>query len=196
MNSTDDLYDISDFIINSIYPNSTVCDLGFGNTFLLQKIINKNQNIRYIGVDSDGALCDKVQTFMAGNNINNAQVYAEDIVDFDSQRCDICVISRVFHHFDKNESEKIFANAFKMISHKGRIIIIDSFRDYSNRKDRFNYFPLFFIHQLSLLGIDNVCCDKCEISSINIDELWKLVVDIDNKTALISFEKYNEKKGI
>ena len=107
MNSTNDLYDISDFIIQSIYGNSIVCDLGFGNTFLLNKIVERNENIKYVCVDKDVALCDKVTSFVRENNIKNVEVITKDITDFFEKTCNICVLSRIFHHFNQNDSEKI-----------------------------------------------------------------------------------------
>lgn len=195
MKSINDRYDISDFIVSSLYDDSIVYDLGFGNTFLLNKILEQRKNIKYIGVDKDLTLCNEVRKLVQENNLINVEVYDGDMIEFYRCDCDICVFSRVFHHFNKEEAEKIFKNALKMISTKGRIIIVDSFRDYSNRNDRFNYLPLFFINQLSLFGVKSISCEKCEINSINVDELWKLVIDIENKTALISFKKYNDTKG-
>ena len=135
---------IVDSICNSIKDNTSVLDIGFGNTMLLKNLIKKNNIKSYTGVDIDKCVVEKAMRDMhIEYKTNKFYFICGNIDELSLQKSDAIVCSRLFHHLPVDVARQYIDILSNTLYDNGQLIIVDSIRDFSNRDGHYSYTPIF-----------------------------------------------------
>ena len=159
----------------------SICDFGFGNTLLAENLERSNFKGQYIGIDYDNEAVNNAQFKGRGDNI---RFVLGDMLEYDGSDFDCCICSRVFHHFNKKDAILAINKMVRTISTQGMLIVVDSLRDYGNRKDRFLYLPYFFMDNIieaykKINGKSQEVDIKSTENSASMNQYWLLACVIN-----------------
>lgn len=171
-----------------------VCDFGFGNFMLIETIASRNDDCLYLGIDKNKIAVEiarKRITELGKNDFFSVEL--ADVFNFSRGGFDCCICSRLFHHFSLNEAKNVFQSMAKIVDMNGRLIIVDSIRDYNNRLDRNSYTPYFFVNEMSaLLGAKNIIILPVRDARLNFNQMWFLCIDIHTDKATFELHTLQE----
>ena len=75
-----------------------------------------------------------------------------------------------------------------IVDDNGRLILVDSIRDYSARADRFSYTPYFFVNEISNLTKAECRFVYCADAIINVNQIWFLTIDLSESQIIFGLE--------
>lgn len=166
---------IMDSICDSISDNTAIVDVGFGNTILAETIFSQKKGCTYIGVDTNSKTVEAATKEYADNQ--QARFFLGEIDSLPSLKADIIVWSRIFHHLDLAQARKQFDSMRNILKDNGKIIIVDSIRDYCGRENRYSYTPIFFINEMSrAFETERNRIVYSDRNNISVNQFWKLVI--------------------
>lgn len=181
LRSMQDIYKANSFdriiaseIYDAIGTCADICDFGAGHTELADFFVSENGK-NYAGVDINQGFVQMANERF--KNSTNIKFIYSSLFDFENPDYDCVVCSRLIHHFSNSSFRKCIRKMIETISFQGRIIIIDSLRDYSNRTDRFLYLPENCIYELTQ-NILNVSYKQEKEIMVSGNQYWMLTADI------------------
>lgn len=162
-------------ICDSISDTTVIVDVGFGNTILAETIFSQKNGCTYIGVDTNSETVELAAKAFAGNQ--NVRFFFGEINSLPSLKADIIIWSRVFHHIDLVQARNQFDCMRNILKDNGKIIIVDSIRDYCGRENRYSYTPIFFINEMSrAFEMERNRIVYSAMDNISVNQFWKLVI--------------------
>lgn len=165
---------IASEIFDAIGTCDHICDFGAGHTELANFFVfDAGKN--YAGIDINHRFVQMANDSFK-NNINIKFIYSS-LFDFENPNFDCVVCSRLIHHFSPSIFRKCIRKMIETISFQGRLIIVDSVRNYNNRTDRFLYLPKNCIYEV-LQNISNVPYNQEREIIISDNQYWMLTADI------------------
>ena len=171
---------IVDSICNSIKDNTSVIDIGFGNTMLLKNLIKKNNIKSYTGVDIDKCVVEKAMRDMhIEYKTNKFDFICGNIDELSLQKSDAIVCSRLFHHLPVDVARQYIDILSNTLYDNGQLIIVDSIRDFSNRDGHYSYTPIFFINEISRLLGEYGRIIYSSNDGIAVNQFWKLIISLE-----------------
>jgi len=151
-----------------------ICDIGFGNTLLAEMLVKINPDICYLGIDLNTTCVSEAQKKSLGSNIS---FFAGNMYEVSLPQIDCFVASRVVHHMPPDEVGVTICNIMSHIKECGKLVIVDSIRDYSNRPQHYLYLPFYFLTQtyryLSSYATNYTCIGDAEVG-----KYWVLVLEV------------------
>lgn len=178
---------IVDSICNSIKDNTTVLDIGFGNTMLFKNLIKKNNIKSYTGVDIDKCVVEKaMRDIHVEDKTNKVDFICGNIDGLSLLKSDVIICSRLFHHLPIDVARQYLDILSNALYENGRLIIVDSIRDFSNRDDRYSYTPIFFINEISRILGEHGRIIYSPDDCIAVNQFWKLIILLEKNC--FSFE--------
>lgn len=178
------------FIASEIYEAVgdclDICDFGAGHTELADCFLSDSEK-SYTGIDINQGFVRMAHDRFKDNT--NIKFIDSSLFDFGDSGFDCVVCSRLIHHFSAAFFQKCIRKMIETVSFQGRLIIIDSVRNYKNRADRFLYLPQNCIYEV-LQNISNASYQQENEITVPDNQYWMLTVDIatgalSSKTTLI-----------
>lgn len=127
---------------------TAICELAFGHTTLAKSLASSTTLSHYLGIDSDEtAVASATMDFSEDDRFDFSCVTLQDWQP--SASFDVCTASRIFHHLPPEDATSVLGKMATAIGHAGRLILLDSLRDYRGRNGRWLYLPYFFISTLT-----------------------------------------------
>lgn len=165
---------IASEIFDAIGTCTDICDFGAGHTELADFFVSDTGK-NYVGIDINRRFVQ-----MANDNFKNSTnikfIYSS-LFDFENPDFDCVICSRLIHHFSASFFRKCICKMIEVVSFQGRLIIIDSVRNYDNRTDRFLYLPENCIYEV-LQNISNVPYNQETEITVPENQYWMLTADI------------------
>ena len=165
---------IADEISRHIRHCKQICDVGFGNTLLAETLVKHNPDVNYIGIDLDPICVSDAQKKSLGKNIS---FLAGQVNKINLPLIDCFVVSRVAHHMSMEEMETTLHNMMVHVMQCGKLVIVDSIRDYTNRPQHYLYLPFYFIaNTYQYLSSHKIDCNF--IGDAKVNKYWVLELDV------------------
>lgn len=178
---------IVDSICKSINENATVLDIGFGNTVLLENVIASKNIKSYTGIDVNKIVIKEATEILSRwQNKCNISFICGTIDQLSLPRVDTIICSRIFHHLPIQTARQYIDLLVDTLSDGGRLIVVDSIRDFSNRSNHYSYPPIFYINELSRTWRNDAHIVYSPVDCIDVNQFWKLVISLHSKC--FSFE--------
>lgn len=169
-------------IFEEIATYTDICDFGAGHTELADFFVSDTGK-NYTGIDINKKFV-QVANDSFKNSTNIKFIYSS-LFDLEKSDFDCVVCSRLIHHFSPPFFRKCIRKMIGTISFQGRLIIIDSVRNYDNCTDRFLYLPKNCIYEV-LQNIPNVPYNQEKEIEVSDNQYWILTVDI--AAGMLSFK--------
>lgn len=171
--------DVITRISNLIKGCQRVCDIGFGNTALAEMLLKECPSIFYCGIDINGICVDEAEKKLSKENIH---FYTGEMTEIKLPQFDCFVISRVIHHMTATEIEATLRTVIYNLNGNGKLVIVDSIRDFSNRSNRYLYLPFYILAQTyKFLSSHELTC-RC-VGNAAINKYWAIVMDVSENRA-------------
>ena len=168
---------IASKISEMINESKFICDIGFGNTILVDSLNGTSRNIHYCGIDMDDDCVNNAKNKNYGDNICFLVGNVNEMV-FPTADC--FVLSRIIHHLTPFEVDKLLRNIINSLIKPGKIIIVDSIRDYTNRTERYLYLP-FDIVSLSYKQLGSYGIMFHSSRNAKINNYWCMVIEVSER---------------
>ena len=169
-------------IFDAIGTCADICDFGAGHTELADFFVPDTSK-NYTGIDINQRFVQMAnENFKNSTNINFIH---SSLFDFKNPDFDCVICSRLIHHFSASLLQKCIRKMIETISYQGRLIIIDSVRNYNNCADRFLYLPQSCIYEV-LQNISSVPYNQVKEITVPDNQYWMLTVDV--AAGILSFK--------
>lgn len=156
-----------------------VCDIGFGNTTLAEILLQECPSIFYCGIDINRTCVDEAKKNISKGNI---RFYTGRMTEIKLPQFDCFVISRVIHHMTATDLDATLRDVIYNLNGNGKLVIVDSIRDFSNRANHYLYLPFYILAQTYkyLSSYELIC--RC-VGNIAINKYWVILLDISENRA-------------
>ena len=164
---------------SNIKKGDKVLDIGCGNIQLMMSLSEIFKDIEYTGLDIDPSVISLMEKAIAEKKISNNFHTILGSYHY-GLRADysVCISSRLCHHLNHSEAVKLIQKMIYAVRRNGRLLIIDSIRDFNGRNDRFYYTPFFFINEVCNQNPAKIKFIYNMMDELLIGTYWLLVADV------------------
>ena len=101
-----------------------VLDLGCGTGTLLQALVARQPDARYVGLDPDPQVLARARRRLTGATVELLEGYGEEL-PFEADTFDLVVSTLMFHHLTDAAKQATLAEVGRVLRPAGRLLLVD-----------------------------------------------------------------------